>query len=81
MKEFNLEAAKAGASVQTRDGRPVRIICFDFKEDSYPIVGLIYDNEGEHVASYTNEGEYLITDDENGNDQDLFMASNTKTVE
>lgn len=31
MKPFNLEAAKNGAPVVTRDGKPVRIICTDFK--------------------------------------------------
>ena len=31
LKPFDLEAAKAGAKVITRDGRPVRIICFDRK--------------------------------------------------
>lgn len=30
-KPFNLEAAKAGAKVMTRDGRPARIVCFDMK--------------------------------------------------
>ena len=29
MKEFDLELAKKGASVCTRNGRHVRILCFD----------------------------------------------------
>ena len=29
MIEFNLEAAKAGAPLITRDGHKLRIICFD----------------------------------------------------
>lgn len=49
MKPFNLEAAKAGKPVCTRDGRKARIICFD-RKDVRPIIALIksdnYDDEG-----------------------------------
>ncbi len=38
-KPFDLEAAKNGAPVVTRDGQPVRIICFD-KQGGCPIVVL-----------------------------------------
>ncbi len=34
---FDLEAAKAGAKVVTRDGRPVRIVCWDMK-GKWPLV-------------------------------------------
>ena len=40
LKEFDLEAAKAGKPVYTRDGRKARIICFD-RNDNMPIVALI----------------------------------------
>lgn len=40
MKKFDLELAKQGHPVQTRNGRPVRIICWDRKSE-YPIVALI----------------------------------------
>lgn len=43
MKKFNLEEAKAGKPVITRDGSEARIICFDMKNDLYPIVALIED--------------------------------------
>lgn len=49
MKPFDLEAAKAGKPVCTRDGRKARIICFD-RKDVRPIIALIksdnYDDEG-----------------------------------
>ena len=45
LKPFDLEAAKAGKPVCTRDGRKARIICFDRKNNSEPIVALI-DNKG-----------------------------------
>lgn len=56
MKEFDLEAAKAGKAVCTRDSRAARIICWD-KKGKYPIVALIDD---------TNGGEIVIFYDENG---------------
>ena len=40
LKEFNLEAAKSGKPVCTRDGRKARIICFDAKGDK-PIIALV----------------------------------------
>ena len=40
LKEFDLEAAKLGKPVCTRDGRKARIICFDGKGDQ-PIIALI----------------------------------------
>lgn len=41
MKEFDLEAAKSGKKVMTRDGRNVRIVCFDMKDPVKPIVALV----------------------------------------
>ncbi len=40
MKPFNLEEAKAGKPVCTRDGHEARILCFDFK-GSYRIVAAV----------------------------------------
>lgn len=69
MKPFNLEEAKAGKAVQTRDGRKVRIICFDRNQAEYPLVGLVGKNE--QLYSFSNEGKfYGFTNDSN----DLFMA-------
>lgn len=44
LKPFNLEKAKAGKPVCTRDGRKARIICFDLNNDEYPIVAVITNN-------------------------------------
>ena len=71
MKEFNLEAAKAGAKVCTRDGREVRIICFDAKSE-YPILALIMCGDGkEYLYTYAIDG-YAI--DVAGFTADLFMS-------
>ena len=55
LKPFDLEAAKAGKPVCTRDGRKARIICFDAKGD-YPIVALIETENGEKVGQYMIDG-------------------------
>lgn len=57
-KPFNLEEAKAGKLVVTRDGRPVKIVCFD---RAYPegrcLLSLIKDGAGvEDVYTHTADG-------------------------
>lgn len=73
MRLFNLEEAKQGEQVITRDGRPVRIICFDRHKEDYPIVALIEDNDKtERIYEYTELGEYYK--DVLDHDYDLMMA-------
>lgn len=76
MKEFDLELAKQGHPVCTRNGRPVRIICFDSNNKYYPIVALVTDINTleECVEIYSNNGKYIF-DDDRLNDLDLMMAS------
>ena len=69
LKEFDLEAAKAGKPVCTRDGRKARIICFN-RKGIYSIVALI-DGEQENIQSYTNNGRLRCTDLES--ELDLMM--------
>lgn len=57
MKPFNLELAKAGHPVCTRDGRKARIICFDRKEVC-PIIALVEDEDKEIPHSYTRAGSF-----------------------
>lgn len=76
MKPFDLEAAKAGEPVCTREGRKARIICFDRVELFYTIVALI-ETEGfpyvEKIVAYTNKGRRFTTGEENPSD--LMMAT------
>ena len=58
LKPFDLEAAKAGKTVCTRDGRKARIICFDIEDKDNPIAAAIHIGECESVYLYTNRGEY-----------------------
>jgi hypothetical protein len=59
LKKFDLEAAKAGKPVCTRDGRKARIICFDAKCNK-PIVALIYDCNKETVLQYLENGRFFV---------------------
>ena len=72
MKKFDLEAAKAGAKVVTRDGRSVRIVCFDVK-DMWPIVALITETDGQEIIRGNLKNGNIF---ESGNEHpcDLFMA-------
>lgn len=82
LKEFNLEAAKSGKPVCTRDGRKARIICFDrkllFKGISYPIIALVEDTAKEEtVYGYNEKGKVMIEDDATYKD-DLMMLPQKK---
>ncbi len=73
LKPFNLEEAKAGKPVCTRDGKPVRIVCFDYKEINYSLVGLISYGDEESVSTFTEDGRWRF-DQSLPHANDLFMA-------
>lgn len=80
MKEFDLEKAKAGAPVCTREGRKVRIVCFDVKGDKYPILALAENPNGvdEDIMWYTRDGKYYDPELDFGQSvDDLMMADVT----
>ena len=65
MKEFNLTEYLKNPSqkVVTRDGREVRIICTDFKNEQ-PIIALIYNNrDEENVYTYNRDGYFYKDND------------------
>ncbi|MBS5626960.1 MAG: hypothetical protein KHW86_17270 [Porphyromonadaceae bacterium] len=72
MKPFDIELAKAGHPVCTREGEPVRIVCYDRNNTKYPIMALIDKGEYENYCSYTIEGKFSNNQEEIGND--LFMS-------
>ena len=60
LKPFDIQKARAGKPVCTRDGRKARIICFDKKGD-FPIVALVNDyNEEEYIKNYDKFGKRFI---------------------
>lgn len=72
MKNFDLEAAKRGAAVCTREGMKARIVCFDRVDLEYPILGLRKNKAGvEYIFSYTLDGFAFLEDI--GGDEDLMM--------
>lgn len=72
LRPFNLEQAKAGKPVITRDGRSVRIICFDREGYDATIIGLIKQEVGdkEEIGTWNTSGIYFDVSSPN----DLFMA-------
>ena len=69
---FDIERAKRGDKVVTRDGNAVRIVCFDALGE-YPVVGLVTHYETtETVVSYTAKGKFWTIERESNND--LMMA-------
>lgn len=77
MKPFDLEAAKAGKPVCTRDGRKARIVCFD-RVDAKPILALVAstDGKGEDVFDYFVSGKRIASALES--DLDLVMPPEKK---
>ena len=74
MKPFDLQKAKAGKPVCTRDGRKARVICFDRDWDMH-IVALVSDPLGESVHYYLSNGK---ADFDKQNDDDLMMLPEKK---
>lgn len=62
MKPFDLEKAKAGEPVMTRNGCKARVICFDREEVDFPLVALVTDPESgtETLETYRADGGYTI---------------------
>ena len=76
LKPFDLQKAKQGRPVCTRDGRKARIICFDRKSES-PITVLVTEINGiEAVYSYPTNGRW--DSPENSNGCDLMMLPEKK---
>ena len=77
MKDFDLAAAKRGATVCTRDERPVRILAFDFKDEPYCIVAAYFEEESEIVEFYDKYGFMCVNIDGSHpvlSSDDLMMA-------
>jgi hypothetical protein len=74
---FDIEKAKAGAKVVTRDGRSVRILCFDLKRRYQPIVAAVTRANGsEFPASFSPDGAYGESVDKI--EFDLFLVDETQ---
>lgn len=60
LKPFDLDKAKNGAKVKTRDGHDVRILCYDRKNsDGYKILALVLKSgDNEIIEAYRCDGRY-----------------------
>ena len=75
LKPFDLEVARNGAPVCTRDGHKARIICFDAKCDT-PIIALITTDNGEEITfDYLIDGTFANSENP---DNDLMMLPEKK---
>lgn len=74
-KPFDLEQAKAGKPVCTRDGHKARIICFDAKGDPCPIIALVEENGIESAYHYDKNGQNAY----NKSKLDLMMLPEKKS--
>ena len=79
LKPFDIQKAREGKPVCTRDGRKARIICFDrINGDYYKIVACVtaFDGDFEEVLFYGIDG--YIVDSQNPKDEDLMMLPGKK---
>ena len=74
LKPFDLEAAKSGKPVCTRDGRKARIICFD-RTGKFPIVALVEAKDRDDIYSYLNCGKDIESAEQ---EYDLMMLREKK---
>lgn len=72
MKPFDIEAAKRGDPVVTRDGSTIEFIAFDLVSDNLDtMVGIkVSANGGRCIASWKDDGKYSIGE----SDFDLYMG-------
>lgn len=73
LKPFDLESVKAGKPVCTRDGKKVRIVCFD-KVGAYPIIALVQEVGMETCHFYSQDGKCADCE----NEYDLMMLCEKK---
>ena len=83
LKPFDIQKAREGKPVCTRDGHKARIICFDYAGETgdYPIVALVSYNKGnnchERILKYTSDGLFNKYRDYE-HDDDLMMLPERK---
>ena len=72
LKPFDIQKAREGKPVCTRDGRKARILCYDFKQnEEYPILVAVENKDGKECALlYSNDG---ISEMYKSNNNELAM--------
>lgn len=71
LKPFDIQKAREGKPVYTRDGRKARILCYDFKQnEEYPILVAVENKDGKECALLYS----------NGGISDMYKSSNNELV-
>lgn len=68
MTKFDLNQAKKGKKVTTKNGKEVKILHFTRGNDKFPIVAII---ENKQVVCYTEEGKFF---DNKDSKNDLYLV-------
>ena len=80
MKPFNLEEAKAGKPVCTRDGRRVEIISFEnLSNNNYPILAKVFFDKNDYEEfTFTESGNLFVAI--KGSEADLMMVEDETEI-
>lgn len=73
LKPFDIQKAREGKPICTRDGKKARIVCFD-KGGIYPVIALVQEEGSETCHFYAQDGKCA----DSGNGYDLLMLSEKK---
>lgn len=73
LKPFDIQKAREGKPVCTRDGRKARIICFDAKCGKSPIIALIENGKNEELHKFHRDGKLFGLDEDEESFVDLMM--------
>jgi hypothetical protein len=75
---FDINKAKRGWQLVTRDGYRVTITDFYRKSESYPLEGTIHNPDSDEKATFTENGKYLTSKDD---PLDLHLLKGGASVE
>ena len=76
VKTFNVKDAQNGATVETKSGHSVRIICYDRIGTNYPIIALVDCIGVENCLHYSIDGKSCSCED---NIEDLIIIEEIET--
>lgn len=81
MKPFNLEEAKVGKPVYTRNGRRVEIISFENpSNNNYPILAKVFFGKDDYEEfTFTESGTFFVAGKES--EADLMMTEDETEIE
>lgn len=80
MKPFNLEEAKVGKPVCTRDGKRVEILSFENPNANYPILAKVFFDKNDYEEfTFTESGTFFVAGKES--EADLMMTEDETEIE